>query len=139
MLFKSINDIHEIVPPVSRGTVNNRQLPREEQLYFKVRGVNISDKDNLDMQAALDRNRFTPEKALEEYHKRVCSLVKEKFVSLHNYFVEAPDGPREVTTFEEFCQVAPPELVQWLFSVVMSGEALSAAERKNFSPESASA
>lgn len=139
MLFKNINDIFEIVPPVSCDGINNRQLPPAEQMYFKVYGVNIVDKDNLDIQSTLDRNRLTPEKAMEEYHKRLCGLVREKFVSLHNYFIETPDGLRAVTDFDEFRQIAPPELVQWLFSVIMSGEALSAAERKNFSPESASA
>jgi hypothetical protein len=134
MIFKKIGDVYEIAPPINFGGVNNRSLPEEEMVYIRVQGVTITDKDDLDEKTSLDRNKFEFKKFLEETRKRTYALVSSKVLSVHNYFVETSDGQQEIKTFAELCEVAPPELIQWIISVIMSGEALSAAERKNFLP-----
>lgn len=132
MIFRAIGDVYEIAPPLQLGGVINRTLPPDEMLFFKVRGVNIKEKDTLEMEAELDRARFARDKALEKYNERIYSLVRSKVVEVCNFYVEGPEGPREVKDFDEVCRLAPPEVISWLISTIMSGEALTAAERKNY-------
>lgn len=139
MLIPDINAIHEIAPPLFIGGVSNRQLPPEEMIYFRVRGVNMQDKEELDRQTALSATTMDPEKRVEERIRRGYDLARKKFVSLHHYRVPTADGgSREVTEFDDFCRVAPSELVAWFFDVIQWGEKLSAAERRNFLPPAAS-
>jgi hypothetical protein len=133
MLFKNINDIFEIAPPIMCGKVSNRQLPPEEMVYIETRGVTLSEKDADDIKNGLDFASMAQDKALENKLERIYKRAKEKFVALHNYKIPTADGgEREVTDFDDFRQVAGPELVSWYLGVIMSGESLSAAERKNF-------
>lgn len=136
MRFRSINDIYEIAPPLFFDGVNNRSLPEEEMFYLCVKGISITEQELLDREAALDAQtrRFEPAKAMDEQRRRTYEKVKEKVVSIHNYFI----GDREVTDFDELVRDGQPELVRWLFTVLTSGEALSRAERKNFLSPSAS-
>jgi hypothetical protein len=46
-------------------------------------------------------------------------------------------GGREIATFDDFYKNAPPELVSWVLRAVYSTQILTAAERKNLSPGSA--
>lgn len=131
MLFPNINSIHEIIPPITIGGVSNRDLPPEEQLYFRVRGISITDQDDLDQAAALDAARHDLKVRMDNQRRRLYDLVKKKVVEIVGYQVDGPDGPRPVTDFDEFVRVAPKELVTWLFAVINSGESLSAAARKN--------
>lgn len=138
MLFPDITSIHDIVPPITIGGVSNRSLPPEEQLYFRVRGISITDQDELDQAAALDAARHDLKVRMDNQRRRLYDLVKKKVVEIVGYQIAGPDGPRSVTDFDEFIRVAPKELVTWLFTVINSGESLSAAERKNLSRGSAS-
>lgn len=139
MLIPDINAIHEIAPPLFIGGVSNRQLPPEEMIYFRVRGISMPDKQELDRQVALLSTTLNPEERLKEKVKLDHGLARKKFVSLHNYRVPTGDGgSREVAEFDEFCTVAPAELVAWFFDVITWGEKLSAAERRNFLAQPAS-
>ena len=139
MLIRNINDIHEIAPPLFMGGVSNRQLPPEEIVYFGARGISMPDKQELDRQVSLLSHTLNPEERLKEKVKLDYDLARKKFVSLHNYQVPTPDGgSRDVTDFDDFCKVAPFELVAWFFDVIQWGEKLSAAERRNFLSQSAS-
>jgi len=136
MIIPDINAIHEIAPPAFFGGKNNRQLPENEMLYFKTRGISMPDKEELDRSVSLLMSSKNPEERLKEKVTLDYKLARSKFVSLHNYNVSLPDGgSRPVADFDDFCRVAPPELVAWYFEVIQFGEKLSAAERRNFLPQ----
>ena len=128
MKFRSINDKYEIAPPVSFGKINNRALPEDEMFYLTVTGINLTEQELLEKEAALDAAKFEPEKRIDEQKKRTYAKVKEHVVSIHNY--ELPTGP--VTDLDELVKHGGPELVRWLFGVLTSLESLSRAERHNF-------
>lgn len=135
MIIPDINAIHEIVPPAFYGGVNNRQLPPDQMLYFRARGISMPDKEELDRQTSGLMTTKNPEERLKEKLQLDYALARKKFVSVHNYLVPLPDGgSRPVIDFDDFCRVAPPELVAWYMDVIQYGEKLSAAERRNFLP-----
>jgi hypothetical protein len=138
MLIPDINSIHEIAPPLFIGGVSNRTLPPEEMICFRCRGIRLDEKEGLDRQFALFATTHNPEERVKEKSRLDYDLARSKFVSLHNYFVPGPEGPRAVTEFDDFCRVAPSELVAWYFDVIQFGEKLSAAEQRNFLPPAAS-
>lgn len=138
MIFTDINDVFEIVPPGKYGGELLRSLPREQMPIIGVRGVNSIDIDQFERANDVDAQsrRHTPDRLAEERHKRLFDLVRSKVAHLRNWHFRLNGVVREVTSFDEWCRCAPPELVNWLFAICMSGEGLSAAEVKNFEPES---
>lgn len=133
MKFRSINDIYEIVPPILFDGISNRDLPAEEQFIIRVKGLSITDLERIENEATLDVNRFEPVRRVEEQRKRMYDLLRSKVAGISGY--QLADG-REVTTFDELVAEGCPEVIKWLFSVVSSGERLSAAARKNSLPGS---
>lgn len=137
MIVRSINDIYEIAPPLVCGSVSNRSLSEAEMIYFRVRGITITEQEVLDREDALDAHtqRYEPAKRLEEQQRRRYEKVREKLLSIHNY--RLPDG-REITDFDTLVREGMPEVVKWLFAILTSGEFLSKSERCNFLPPPAS-
>jgi len=138
VIVPDINSIHEVAPNLFIGGQSNRLLPAEEMIYFEVRGVRLAEKEAVDREFVVYAQTHNPEERVKERARLDYDLARKKFVKLHNYFVSAPEGPRAVTEFDDFCRVAPPELVAWFFDVILWGERLSAAERANFLPPAAS-
>lgn len=73
--------------------------------------------------------------AQEAIDKRTKDLIRSRVKYIRNLKV----GGREITEFDDFYKSAPPELVRWVCQAVYSSVMLSAVERKNSSPGSASA
>ena len=139
MILRDINDIYEIAPPITVGGVSNRSLPAEEMITYRVQGISCPDLDALELQDQIDAGKYDRSRCIEEQQKRRYALVKSKVQSIHNYRIRTADGgEREVTSFDEWYKVAPKEQRDWLFAVAHSGEALTAADRANFLPQSAS-
>lgn len=138
MLIPDINSIHQIVPNIFIAGISNRQLPPEEMIYIEARGINMAEKETLDREISLYASTHNSEERLKENLRLSYELARKKFVAIHNYYVPGPEGPRAVTDFDDFCRVAPPELVGWYFDVIQWGEKLSMAERSNFLQPSAS-
>jgi hypothetical protein len=134
VLIPDINSIHEIVPNLFISGFSNRQLPESEKIYFETRGVSMPDKETLDREFGLFGATHNLEERAKEKVRLDYALARKKFVALHNYYIPTPNGPRAVTDFDDFCRVAPPELVAWYFDVIQWGEKLSMADRKNFLP-----
>jgi hypothetical protein len=128
MKFRSINDIYEIVPPIIFDGVSNQDLPPDEQFTIKVKGISISELEKMEKETSLDASRYEPVRRMDEQSKRFYDLVRSKVVAVCNY--QLADG-RELTTFDELVAEGCPEIVKWLFSILSSGERLSAAARKN--------
>jgi len=139
MLVPNINSIHEITPPGLFGKLYNRQLPPEEQIYFRTRGVSFPEKLQHDREKEALSLTCDPKEYREKCTELDHDLARKKFVSLHNYFTLAEDGtPRQITDFDDFLKNAAPEMVIWYLDVITSGEKLSAAERRNFLQRSVS-
>jgi hypothetical protein len=138
MLIPDIKSIHEVVPNIFIDGKSNRQLPPEEQIFFEARGINLAEKEQLDQAFSVFAPTHNPEERVKEKTRLDYDLARKKFVAVHNYYVPGPEGPRAVTEFDDFCRVAPPELVAWYFYVIQFGEQLSMAERRNFLPQPAS-
>ena len=138
MLIPDINSIHKIAPKIFIGGVSNRMLPETEMIYIEARGINMAEKETLDRDIAIYANTHNREEQAKEALRLSYELARKKFVALHNYFVPSPEGPRGVTEFDDFCRVAPSELVAWYFDVIQWGEKLSMAEQRNFLPPPAS-
>lgn len=133
MYIPDINSVFEISPPVFIGGISNRTLPREDMVYFRTRGIPMQDKEELDRQFSLLMTTKNPEERLKEKSVLDYALARKKFVSVENYWTSSTDGgQRQVTDFDDFCKVAPAELVSWYFDVIQYGEKLSAAEVRNF-------
>lgn len=130
MKFKSVTDKFEIAPSLFFDGVSNRSLDKDEMFYLVVSGMSQAEIDQIEKENSLDLSRYEPAKRIDEQNKRLYDKVKAKVHSIHNYTL--PSG--DVTDFDELMKHAGPELVKWLYSVLVSLESLSRAERKNFLP-----
>jgi hypothetical protein len=119
MEFYPIDHVYECIPPV-RG---NEQAAEPVVIGLKV--ISLPDQDT----------EITASRGLgaEAITKRTMDLLRSKVAFIRDLKV----GGREITTFDDFYKNAPPELVGWVLRAVYSTQILSAAERKNSSPESA--
>lgn len=133
MIIPDINAIHEIAPPAMFGGISNRSLPENEMLYFRTRGVSMADKQEFDRDSSMLGTTLDPKERMKERSQLEYARARKKLVSIHNYYVPVEGGaPRQVTDFDDFIRVAPPELVEWYLEIIQVGERLSAADRRLF-------
>lgn len=125
MKLNSINHVYRYVP----NFLNNRKLPKEEQIVFGLKVVPMPEQDAYQNQRALNINgNFAPDKAQEKNDRLLKELVKSKLAFIEN--LEIDDKP--VTDIDTAYKEAPPELVAEVFRAVMSTAVLTLGEQKNF-------
>ena len=121
--------IYEVAPPFQ----NNRLLPKDQMIWFGVKGISMLDSDKLEMASVSANNDFARDKAAEIIQGKLLDMIKGKIDSINNLVV----GGRKITAFDEMYRLAScKEITNWLCTVIHSTISLSAAEIKNFLPES---
>lgn len=130
MKVNSRSHLYRYVP----NYLNNRKLPREEQIVVNLNVIATPDDDAYQREALRNTRTFNADKAQELNEARLNTLYSEKFHSVENLEIAGFEG-KEIT-FETFYSEAPPEMVNEILRVMRSTEQLSAGEQKNFLPES---
>jgi hypothetical protein len=98
-----------------------------------LKGVSMLDLDKIDAATVAAYNDYAKDKAAEVIQGKQMDLIKSKVAYIKNLVV---DG-KQIDTFETaYALACCKELVQWIQAAVHSTMILTAAERKNFLPES---
>ena len=144
MDFHGTSHTYECIPPVL-GIVTAWEKYQEELNEWKVNGkkgsepeevkpviiglkcIPIPEVDEDVFKEAKVRSEKTPEEAQRIIAGFTKERIKSKVVSIKNLVI---DG-EEVTDFDTFYDIAPPELVSWVCKVIYSSYMLSQAEIKN--------
>lgn len=126
MKINSKNHVYATLPPF----MNNRQLPKEEQIVIGLNVVTLPEQDAFQRECMAIRSDYAMDKAQELIEEKSRAIVREKFEYIEGLEIEGFDK----LDFDTFYNEAPPELVSWVVRTVMSTTELSAAERKNFVP-----
>lgn len=113
MEFHSPEFVYECVPPV----LNNERS--EEPVVVGLQVLTLPEQD-----AEIMAQRGLGAEAIS---RRTMALVKGKIKFIRGLKV---DG-QEITDFDSFYKLAPPELVSWVMSAIYRTSILSGAERKN--------
>ena len=125
MKLNSINHVYRYVP----NFMDNRKLPKEEQIVFGLKVAPMPEQDAYQNQKALNFNgNFAPDKAQEENDRLLKDLVKSKLAFIENLDID----DKLVTDLETAYREAPPELIAEVFRAVMSTAVLFLGEQKNF-------
>jgi hypothetical protein len=130
MKVNSRNHIYRYTPDF----LNNRQLPKAEQIVINLRVITAPEEDGYQREALNNARTFAPDVAQEKNEARLNKLFAEKFVGVEGLEIDGLEG--KPLDFETFYAEAPPEIVNEVLRVIRSGEALTAGEQKNFLPES---
>lgn len=126
MKIKSKNHVYETLPPF----MNNRQLPKDEQIIIGLKVVTLPEQDTFQRECMAIRSDYALDKAQEMIEEKSREIVKGKFEYIEGLEIDGFDK----LDFDTFYNEGPPELVSWVVRAVMSTTELSAAERKNFVP-----
>jgi hypothetical protein len=130
MKVNSRTHIYRYVP----NFLNNRQLPKDEQIVVKLNVISAPEEDVYQREALNNARTYAPDKAQELNEGRLNKLFAEKFLGVEGLEIDGLAG--KDLDFAAFYAEAPPEIVNEILRVVRSGEALTAGEQKNFLPGS---
>jgi hypothetical protein len=114
--------------------LNNRQLPKEEQIVVNLQGITAAEEDADYRDSQNTARTYAPDKAQEINEKRLHKLYAEKFNGVSGLEIEGLEDKE--LTYELFYEEAPQDIVREVLRVIRSTEQLTAGEQKNFVPES---
>lgn len=133
MKLKSRSHVYECLPPF----LNNRKLDPSDQVVIGLKVIPMNEQDMFQRQITIVQSEYARDKALELVEQKTKELVKGKVEYIRGLCIEGINDDGADLDFDTFYAEGPPELVSWVIRAVMSTTELSAAERKNFVPESA--
>ncbi len=130
MKVYSRNHTYRYVP----NFLNNRKLPKEEQIVVRLRVISSPEDDAYQREAVNATRKFAPDKAQELNEARFNALVTEKFDGVEGLEIDGMEG--KSLDYAAFYAEAPPEIVSEVVRAIRSTELLTLGEQKNFVPES---
>lgn len=120
--------VYDCLPPY----FDNRILPEDEQFIVGLKAVGIGAIKALHKDIASIYSDYAIDEAHKLKEERTEELIKSKFVYVKGVEIDGHEGEIDYETLCKTDELA--EIVSWISRVVMSGEELTKAERKNFLP-----
>lgn len=137
MEFNSSNHVHRCIPTVLgirakydqylADKANGEKAEEVKPVIIGLRFISLVDVDSDTIAETSVRYEKTPEEAQRIIAGFTKDRIKKNVSFIENLVI---DG-KEVTDFDIFYEVAPPELVAWVCKAVYSSFILSEAELKN--------
>jgi hypothetical protein len=130
-VFKK-SHVFDTLPPYR----NNRTLPHEqrsEQIRIGLSVATLPEQDAYRNALYAIDNDYAVDKAKELRRDKSIEFVGSKVAYIEGLEIEGIEG---LLTFKDLYNEGPPEIANWVMNAIMTTTELSAAERKNFVPES---
>ncbi|OQY16385.1 MAG: hypothetical protein B6I36_10340 [Desulfobacteraceae bacterium 4572_35.1] len=127
MDFNSTNHVYRCVPPVLGIKEAYDSGAEKNPVVFGLKCIPMPEVDEDVFKEAKIRSEKTPDESQRIIAGYTKDRIKSKVAFIENLVL---DG-NEITDFDSFYNLAPPELVSWVCKAVYSSYVLSVHEIKN--------